>query len=219
VAYAAKSAGNWDIFVRLLGSDESINLTRNSPDDDTQPAFSPNGSRIAFRSDRQGGGIFVMNADGSSVTRLSEEGYNPAWSPDGKQILYAEEGILRPEDRTGRLSRLWVVEVANGRKRLLRRDDAVQPQWSPNGQFIAYWGIDLDSHRDIWIAPASGGQGARITRDLADSHQREFRRAAGSAGANPHAGALHRPPELFPRWPAPGLRAPGDHGADPHGAL
>jgi len=165
VAYADKASGNWDIHVRTVGSDESVNLTRDSAEDDTQPAFSPDGRRIAFRSDRQGGGIFVMSADGSGVTRVAGEGFNPAWSPDGTRLLYAEEGILRPEDRTGRLSRLWVVEVAGGRKTLLRKDDGVQPQWSPNGQLIAYWGIDLDSHRDIWVAPASGGQGVRITRD------------------------------------------------------
>ena len=73
--------------------------------------------------------------------------------------------MARPEDRTGRLSQLWLVEPASGRKRLLRKDDAVQPQWSPSGRHIAYWAIDLDGHRDIWTLPAGGGQAVRITRD------------------------------------------------------
>jgi Tol biopolymer transport system component len=165
LAYAGKSSGNWDIYVRRLGTNQSLNLTRSSVEDDTQPAFSPDATQIAFRSDGDGGGIFVMRADGTGLRRISDAGYNPAWSPDGTQILYAEEGITRPEDRSGRLSRLWAVDLASGRKRMVTRDDAVQPQWSPNGRYIAYWAIDLDSDRDLWTIPAEGGQPIRITRD------------------------------------------------------
>ena len=165
IVYAGKASGNWDIYLRRIGSDESVNLTADSTEDDTQPAFSPDGKQIAFRSGRDGGGVYVMRADGKGVRRLSDAGHNPAWSPDGKQIAYAEEGVERPEDRTGRLSQLWLVEPAGGRKRLLRKDDAVQPQWSPSGRHIAFWAIDLDGHRDIWTLPAAGGQAVRITRD------------------------------------------------------
>jgi Tol biopolymer transport system component len=42
---------------------------------DTQPAFSPDGTRIAFRSQRDGGGIFVMGATGESVKRVSDKGF------------------------------------------------------------------------------------------------------------------------------------------------
>src|SRR3954454_18968882 len=128
VAYASKATGNWDIYRRRIGSNESIDLTSGSPDDDTQPAFSPDGRQIAFRSAHDGGGIFVMRADGTGVRQLSRDGYYPAWSPDGKQIVYSEEGIARPEDRTTGLSRLWAVDVASGRKRLVTKSDAVQPQ-------------------------------------------------------------------------------------------
>ena len=46
-------------------------------DDDTQPAFSADGERIAFRSERQGGGIFVMGRTGESVRRITDNGYTP----------------------------------------------------------------------------------------------------------------------------------------------
>jgi Tol biopolymer transport system component len=165
VAYASKATGNWDIYRRRIGSNESIDLTAGSPDDDTQPSFSPDGRQIAFRSARDGGGIFVMRADGTGVRHLSKGGYYPAWSPDGNQVAYSEEGIARPEDRTTRLSRLWAVDVASGRKRLVTNSDGVQPQWSPNGRYIVYWARDLDSDRDVWMIPSGGGQPVRITRD------------------------------------------------------
>ncbi len=163
LAYASKASANWDVYLRPVGSDDSVNLTKNCLEDDTQPAFSPDGRQIAFRSDRAGGGVFVMRSDGSRVRRLADAGYNPAWSPDGREILFADEGIARPEDRTGTVSQLWAVEVATGRKRLVRNEDAVRPQWSPNGRQIAFWARDVEGHRDLWTMPAGGGQPVRIT--------------------------------------------------------
>jgi Tol biopolymer transport system component/predicted Ser/Thr protein kinase len=165
VVYASKHSGNWNIHRRDLGRAESVNLTRDSNEDDTQPAFSPDGRQIAFRSERNGGGVFMMAGDGSGVRQLTDAGFNPAWSPDGREVVFAEEGTSRPEDRSGRTSQLWAVDVASGRRRLVTKGDAVQPQWSPNGRLIAYWAIDLDGNRDLWTIPAQGGQSVRITHD------------------------------------------------------
>jgi Tol biopolymer transport system component/tRNA A-37 threonylcarbamoyl transferase component Bud32 len=165
LVYASKSTGNWDIYLQRTGSGEAINLTKDSAADDTQPAFSADGRWIAFRSERDRGGIYVMRSDGTDVRRVSEAGFNPAWSPDGREIVYGEESIARPEDRSGRLSRLWAVDVSSGKKRQVSKDDGVQPDWSPNGQYIAYWAIDLDGDRDLWTVRASGGPPSRITRD------------------------------------------------------
>jgi Tol biopolymer transport system component/serine/threonine protein kinase len=165
VVYAAKSAGNWDIYLHKIGDREPVNLTADSAVDETQPAFSADGKLIAFRSERAGGGIFVMGPNGEAVRRLTESGYNPAWSPDGREIVFADESITRPEDRQMPNSRLWAVEVATGRKRLVSSGDAVQPQWSPHGQRIAYWAIDRSGHRDIWTIPAKGGTPVPVTHD------------------------------------------------------
>jgi TolB protein len=107
-----------------------------------------------------------MHSNGTGVRRVADTGYNPGWSPDGRQIVYAEESITRPEDRSARVSQLWTVDVSSGRKRLVSQDDGVQPRWSPNGEYLAYWAIDRDGDRDLWTVRVSGGPPVRITRDF-----------------------------------------------------
>ena len=136
--YASDAEGNWDIYAKPLGARDAVNLTRGSPEDDTQPSVSPDGKLIAFRSERNGGGIFVMKRDGSGVRQLAPFGYNPSWSPDGKEVLCADEGISRPDDRQLAVSRISAIEVASGRARVVFPGDGVQPRWSPHGQRIVY---------------------------------------------------------------------------------
>ena len=148
-----------DIYLQRVGGGNPIELTPDTPWVDTQPAFSPDGQQIAFRSEREGGGIFVMGATGESVRRVTDFGFNPAWSPDGKELVVATEGILEPSARTSN-SQIFRVSLVSGERRQVRTgDDAVQPSWSPNGRRIAYWGVDSErSERGIWTVPADGGE-------------------------------------------------------------
>jgi Tol biopolymer transport system component len=118
VAYASRTTGNWDIYLQRVGGRNPINLTKDSLADDSQPAFSPDGEWIAFRSERGGGGIFVMGATGESVRRLTDSGHNPAWSPDGREIAYATEVVSDPGVRNT-VSQLWAVAVFSGERRLI----------------------------------------------------------------------------------------------------
>jgi serine/threonine protein kinase/Tol biopolymer transport system component len=158
------SPGNLDVYSQRIGGSNPRNLTADSLVDDTQPAFSPDGSTIAFRSERAGGGIFLMGATGESVRRLTDFGFNPAWSPDGKEILVATEGVSDPRVRKAR-SEIWRVDVATGARRRLTEGDAVQPSWSPHGQRIAYWGIADGSARALWTVAAGGGKPVLVLRD------------------------------------------------------
>jgi hypothetical protein len=63
-------------------------------------AISPEGERVVFWSKRAGGGIFVMGATGENVRRLTNFGYNPSWSPDGKEIVCSTGFFVRPEVQT-----------------------------------------------------------------------------------------------------------------------
>jgi len=167
IAYVAQERGNEDIYLQRVGSDAPVNLTKDSPEDDRQPAFSPDGRLIAFRSERQGGGIFVMSIRGDAIRRITDFGFDPAWSPDGSDLVVATEGVVNPLSRTSS-SALWRVNIATGRKRRIVDGDAVQPSWSPHGQRIAFWRtIPNGGQRDIATVSADGGTPVAVTNDAA----------------------------------------------------
>jgi Tol biopolymer transport system component len=165
--YVVHDGADRDIFFRRVAGGRSVNLTEDSPADDSQPAFAPDGDRIAFRSERDGGGIFLMGAMGESVKRLTNVGFNPAWSPDGRSIVVATESIEQARSRSPK-SQLWTIPVDTAERRLLATDDAVQPAWSPHGSRIAYWGLLSGSgNREIWTVAAEGDEPVQVTRNEA----------------------------------------------------
>jgi Tol biopolymer transport system component/predicted Ser/Thr protein kinase len=169
IVYARKNDGSWKIFAQRVGGFNAQNLTGASSADDTQPAFSPDGSYIAFRSERDGGGVFVMGASGESVRRLSDRGpaFHPAWSSDSEEVIYTEERIRDPRERSVVPPRLWAVNIRTLQKRLISTKDAAQPQWSPNGHRLAYWASDSSSQRDIWTMSTKGDSPVQVTNDPA----------------------------------------------------
>jgi Tol biopolymer transport system component/tRNA A-37 threonylcarbamoyl transferase component Bud32 len=164
VFYAGRPAGNWDIFMQRVGGEKVFNLTQDSPLDDTHPALSPSGDWIAFRSERDGGGIFLMGATGESVKPLTDSGYLPTWAPDGTEIAYATQGFDDPMLRQP-TSRIHAIDLSTRDSRLVAAADATQPQWSPHGHRIAYWGLREGGQRDIWTVPAAGGEPVAVTND------------------------------------------------------
>ena len=168
VAYvAASERGDSDIYLLRIGGRKAINLTEDSPAEEDTPVFSPDGQSIAFRSSRQGGGIFVMGATGESVRRLTGEGHDPSWSPDGKSLVISSLGFNNPLSRTSSVGELSIVDAASGARRKLGvGHDAVQPNWSPGGHRIVFWSTTQASgRRDIASVPAGGGPSVAITSD------------------------------------------------------
>jgi Tol biopolymer transport system component len=144
------------IFVQRVDGRSAIDLSRSAENDDYDPAFSPDGNQIAFRSERDGGGIFVMGATGESVRRLTSAGYNPSWSPDGSEIIFASEGVTTPTSRSS-MSSLSIVKVATGETRKVFAGDAMQPGISPHAKRILYWGLPPEGgQRDIYTVALSG---------------------------------------------------------------
>ena len=150
--FVSGASGNGDIYLQRVDGRKAINLTEQSTANDTQPAFSPDGSQIAFRSARDGGGIFIMGATGERVRRLTTVGFNPTWAPDGSRIAFSMEPItFNPRFRSLTMVPLWTADAQSGATRQITTTlDAVQPSWSPNGHRIAFWGLRNGSQRDLW---------------------------------------------------------------------
>jgi Tol biopolymer transport system component len=168
VAYSSASSGNFDVYLQDVESQLATNLTRDSKVTDTEPAISPDGERIAFRSARQGGGIYLTSRLGEAPVRLTDFGYSPAWSPDGRFVAVASETAVTPE--TGPLpSAIWIVNVATGEKRRLATGEALSPQWSPHALRIAYSGGSDRGRRVIWTVSVSGREAVPLTTHGANS--------------------------------------------------
>ena len=150
------------IFLQRTDGRSAIALSRSTDDDDRAPAFSPDGGQIAFRSARDGGGIFVMGATGESVRRVVSAGFDPSWSPDAKQIVFSSEETVTPTSRNT-VSHLGIVDVATGATRVLTRHDAMQPSFSPNGKRVLFWGLKgRGGQRDLYTMPVDGSDASIV---------------------------------------------------------
>jgi serine/threonine protein kinase/Tol biopolymer transport system component len=134
------------------------------PDDDWLPAWSPDGTRIAWVSRQHGNHqLYIANADGSDIQRLvtsSADDLHPAWSPDGTQILFqrVDQGV----------ENLFLVTVEDGGVQQLTNDPGADgwAVWSPDGLRIA-WAGERGGNRDIYVLDMTNPNAAplRLTGD------------------------------------------------------
>ena len=161
---------NEDIYTVCPDGSGLTQLT-NDPSADITPAWSPDGTKIAFASSRAGSDqIYVMGGDGSNPIKLTSDYENdlPIWLPDGKQIAF------RTTDTKG----LWWWRIVNIESNEITQftepsyDFFFQtPAWSPDGQKIAYMSMEEQKQRNdgssqIHVKSVDGSNDVALTSDI-----------------------------------------------------
>ena len=160
--------GDYAIYALNADGGRQVRLTEEAGDASSprglffqmEPAWSPDGRRIAFASKRGGTfDIYVMNADGTGTTRLTstkEDDSHPTWSGDGQRIAFARS----PGD--------IVVMRADGSGARRISDpslEEVDPAWSPDGSRIAYTRRTRGTPiREIWLMRPDGSDRHALTK-------------------------------------------------------
>jgi Tol biopolymer transport system component len=156
-------SGGSDIFVMDSDGTHLVQLTH-QPDGGAshdEPAWSPDGSKIAYRSNEAGSlDVWVMDADGTNAHRLTDAGASngePLWSPDGTKILFdSDRG--RPDGSWG--LNIWMMNADGSDPTRLTDTEAgdIATSWSPDGTTIAFQrSVNRSDYAwDIWVMNADG---------------------------------------------------------------
>lgn len=163
------------------GSGTPARLTTNTFRDD-QPSFSPDGTKIVFRSNRDGASeIYVMDANGANPVRLTTDdagSREPVFSPDGTKIAF----------RTGRDGNFEIYAMnANGTNPVRLTNNAAidsNPTYSPDGSRIAF-ASERDGNVEIYVINNDGSNPVRLTNNAVEDNR-------------PSWGALATPPPTPP---------------------
>ena len=168
IAFSAGPHPREDVYI-VNADGSGLRRLTDSPGADFDPSWSPDGQRIAYRHEAEGGDataeIYVMNANGSqkrNLTRRAGQDYSPAWSPDGRRIAFASV-------RGGPMPSIWVMNADGSKQRQVIRVRGEYPAWSPDGRKIAF---DRNSFGptgwDIWVVNADGSHLRRLIASRAD---------------------------------------------------
>ena len=165
IVASSRSAPNTPGKFQLYAVERSnlAQLTKLTPDTTSasDPAFSPDGSRIAFVSQRDGNSeIYVMNADGTGSTRITNDP-----QPDGRPVFTADgQSLVFHSARTAGKQQIWVVNIdGSGLTQLTRDSVNASPTVSPDGQTIAYVSM-RNKDADIWLMARDGSNQRQFTR-------------------------------------------------------
>jgi dipeptidyl aminopeptidase/acylaminoacyl peptidase len=159
LTYSAERDGVTAIHVvRADGTDDRTVYSHDAPGTYAvfSSTFSPDGSQILFDAGTEGGyDLFLMDADGSKLRRLTSTGtdYNPSWSPDGAQIVFTRQEAASESD---------IFVMASDGTHVHRLTDGpadvtnLDAEYSPDGAFITYTSAPTGGTGPIMVMDADG---------------------------------------------------------------
>jgi Tol biopolymer transport system component len=161
-----RTAGHHIAFLPVTGGIENMELFTDLPGEQLSFDWSPDGNTLALsnKCNETQTKIYLWDRESRKVTTLSQDipyGVNPAWSPDGRFLAYAN--IVE------RITDIFVYDVSTDKAINLTNHPSVdsQPTWSPDGSQIAFKS-DRDGNEDIFIINVDGSNPVNITQNPAD---------------------------------------------------
>jgi Tol biopolymer transport system component len=153
--------------VRLDGRD--LHRVTALPRYNGTPAWSPDGKRVAFTSDRSDRyTLYTMSTDGGDVMGLTSwpSGY-ARWSPDGARVLFHgnEPGDMSEDEDT--TPSVYVMPAIGGPPQRLTSGDDLMPDWAPDAHWISF-ARKIGEGRELFVMPAGGGDAIQLTFDGSD---------------------------------------------------
>ncbi|MEX1276627.1 MAG: protein kinase [Bacteroidota bacterium] len=179
IAYETDEKGQTDIIIQPADGGSPVRVL-DSEASEVQATWSPDGSLLAFVSSRdhgghfapllrfgnlnlildgKGGDIFVVKPFGGEPLKLISDAFDPAWSPDGKEIAFRSARDAQWD--------LWKVPSSGGEPTRITNDAGYdyQPAWSPDGKWIVFGSTTGATDYGLYAVAPNGGQRTRLTAD------------------------------------------------------
>src|SRR5207249_4504494 len=152
-----------------------------------RPAWSPDGSHIAFQtSESNAYHVYTMAADGSDrrlVTQSGNDDRHPAWSPDGRMLAVDTGTELKRE--------IALIDLASGNRTTITTMGAFAsfPTWSPDGSRLSFY-IYKNGALDLWTINKDGSKPLQMTQTLASENKSQCTFACHGASWSPDGSRL-----------------------------
>jgi Tol biopolymer transport system component len=162
ITFISNRAGTADVFVMNADGTGQTNLTNDSINDDLNPAWAPDGRRIAFASHNAAErptpantSIRLVPVEGGEVTTLATQSSHPVWSPDGSRLAVYGAG-----------DHIFTIDARTGQGVQLTQGHGYNPSWSPDSRRLIF-----DDRSDLYIINNDGTGLTRLTGSAADEIQ------------------------------------------------